>query len=113
MALKRRDLLAGMAGVALAPALARAAATGEPITVGVSGPLTGPAAQYGAQWKRGFDLALDEINGGGGVKGRPIEYVFEDRGHRAKIRGQPEDHHGAWRFRLAGLDGGVADLSAR
>jgi branched-chain amino acid transport system substrate-binding protein len=78
MALKRRDLLAGMAGVALAPALARAAATGEPITVGVSGPLTGPAAQYGAQWKRGFDLALDEINGGGGVKGRPIEYVFED-----------------------------------
>ncbi len=45
---------------------------------GVSGPLTGPNAQYGAQWKRGFDLALDGINGAGGVKGRPLQYTFED-----------------------------------
>jgi branched-chain amino acid transport system substrate-binding protein len=40
--------------------------------------LTGPNAQYGAQWKRGFDLALDEINGAGGVNGRPLAYSFED-----------------------------------
>jgi branched-chain amino acid transport system substrate-binding protein len=46
--------------------------------IGVSGPLTGPNAQYGAQWKKGFDLALEEINGVGGVKGRKLEYVFED-----------------------------------
>src|SRR6476646_9102552 len=39
---------------------------------------TGPNAQYGAQWKMGFDLALDEINGGGGIKGRPLAYIFED-----------------------------------
>jgi branched-chain amino acid transport system substrate-binding protein len=51
---------------------------GEPILIGVSGPLTGPNAQYGAQWKKGFDLALDEINGGGGVSGRPLQYQFED-----------------------------------
>lgn len=50
----------------------------EPIYFGVSGPLTGRAAQYGAQWKKGFDLALDEINGAGGVDGRKIEYIFED-----------------------------------
>lgn len=50
----------------------------DPILAGVSGPLTGPAAQYGAQWKRGFDLAVDEINGAGGVNGRPVGYVFED-----------------------------------
>ncbi|HEY3849034.1 MAG TPA: ABC transporter substrate-binding protein [Acetobacteraceae bacterium] len=50
----------------------------EPILAGVSGPLTGPNAQYGAQWKRGFDLALDEINGAGGVDGRPLAYTFED-----------------------------------
>jgi branched-chain amino acid transport system substrate-binding protein len=31
--------------------------TGEPIYIGVSGPLTGPTAQYGAQWIKGFDLA--------------------------------------------------------
>ncbi len=28
----------------------------EPIMIGVSGPLTGDNAQYGAQWKKGFDL---------------------------------------------------------
>jgi branched-chain amino acid transport system substrate-binding protein len=74
MTIKRRDLLAGVAIIGFAaPAVAA-----EPITVGVSGPLTGPNAQYGAQWKRGFDLALGEINGAGGINGRPLQYVFED-----------------------------------
>jgi len=50
----------------------------EPVLVGVSGPLTGQYAQYGAQWKRGFDLALDEINASGGINGRPLQYIFED-----------------------------------
>jgi branched-chain amino acid transport system substrate-binding protein len=73
MALSRRLLLVSVASVL--PARAFAA---EPILAGVSGPLTGPNAQYGAQWKRGFDLALDEINGAGGVNGRPLAYTFED-----------------------------------
>ena len=76
MTLTRRSLLAATSAASLLP-IARAHAA-EPITAGVSGPLTGPNAQYGAQWKRGFDLALDQINGAGGVKGRPIEYIFED-----------------------------------
>ncbi len=75
MTLSRRSLLAATAAASLPLGRARAA---EPITAGVSGPLTGPNAQYGAQWKRGFDLALDQINGAGGVKGRPVQYVFED-----------------------------------
>jgi branched-chain amino acid transport system substrate-binding protein len=53
-------------------------ATGEPIFIGVSGPLTGPNAQYGAQWVKGFDLAIQEINDAGGIDGRPLQYVFED-----------------------------------
>jgi branched-chain amino acid transport system substrate-binding protein len=73
MNLTRRTLLITAATL---PALRAGAA--DPIFVGVSGPLTGPDAQYGAQWKRGFDLALDQINGAGGVKGRPIQYIFED-----------------------------------
>jgi branched-chain amino acid transport system substrate-binding protein len=73
MHLTRRLLLSAPAALLPLPALAA-----EPILAGVSGPLTGPNAQYGAQWKRGFDLALDEINGAGGVNGRPIAYVFED-----------------------------------
>lgn len=58
------------------PALAQTA--GDPVTIGVSGPLTGQNAQYGAQWKKGFDLALGEINVAGGVKGHPLTYDFED-----------------------------------
>src|SRR6202453_1435483 len=73
MHLTRRLLLSVPAVLLPLPALAA-----EPILAGVSGPMTGPNAQYGAQWKRGFDLALDEINGAGGVNGRPIAYVFED-----------------------------------
>jgi branched-chain amino acid transport system substrate-binding protein len=73
MALSRRLLLVSAASIL--PVRAFAA---EPVLAGVSGPLTGPNAQYGAQWKRGFDLALDEINGAGGVNGRPLAYTFED-----------------------------------
>ena len=75
VSLSRRSLLLGAALAALVPGAARAA---DPVLLGVSGPLTGPAAQYGAQWKKGFDLALDEVNGGGGIKGRPLALQFED-----------------------------------
>jgi branched-chain amino acid transport system substrate-binding protein len=61
-----------------ATTVASTQATNDPIYLGVSGPLTGQNAQYGAQWKKGFDLALDEINGAGGINGRKLEYVFED-----------------------------------
>lgn len=57
---------------------AETSASSESIYIGVSGPLTGNNARYGAQWKKGFDLALDEINGTGGINGRKIEYIFED-----------------------------------
>ncbi len=71
----RRATIAALASIGLA-GRARAA---DPLLIGVSGPLTGPAAQYGAQWRKGFDLALDEVNGpGGGIKGRPLAYQFED-----------------------------------
>lgn len=54
------------------------AQSSEPIYIGVSGPLTGQNARYGAQWKKGFDLALEEINGASGINGRLLEYIFED-----------------------------------
>lgn len=63
---------------AAAQATAAPQASTAPILIGVSGPLTGDRAQYGAQWKKGFDLALEEINGAGGVGGRKLEYLFED-----------------------------------
>jgi branched-chain amino acid transport system substrate-binding protein len=67
-----------LAAAALVPSASAAPPSGEPVMVGVSGPVTGNYAQYGAQFKRGFDLALDTINEDGGIKGRPLAYVFED-----------------------------------
>ena len=65
-----------LAGAALSAMSLRPARAADPVLIGVSGPLTGPAAQYGAQWKKGFDLALDEVNGpGGGIKGRPLRLI--------------------------------------
>lgn len=79
--ISRRSLVKGsLAAIVTGTAMSRAAfaQSSEPITLGVSGPLTGPNAQYGAQWKQGFDLALDEIHAAGGINGRKLVYVFED-----------------------------------
>lgn len=70
--LKRRAFLAGATALA---SLQRAAAAAGPVHVGVSGPLTGPNAQYGAQWKASFDLAIAQVAAAGGPA---IEYIFED-----------------------------------
>src|ERR1043166_9773527 len=74
---RRQVLLGALAGTLFAPVRATAQSR-EPILIGVTGPLTGQYAQYGAQWKKGFDVALDEINAAGGINGRPLAYVFED-----------------------------------
>ncbi len=74
--LVKGSLAAMMAGVAVSRGAL--ADTSEPILLGVSGPLTGPNAQYGTQWKQGFDLALDEIMAAGGINGRKLAYQFED-----------------------------------
>ena len=76
----RRNLVKGSIAAVMAGALSREAwaQSSGPILLGVSGPLTGPNAQYGTQWKEGFDLALDEIHAAGGINGRKLAYDFED-----------------------------------
>ena len=79
--ISRRSLVKGsLAAIVTGAAMSRGAfaQSSEPIMLGVSGPLTGPNAQYGAQWKQGFDLALDEIHAAGGINGRKLAYIFED-----------------------------------
>lgn len=48
------------------------------IVVGHYGSLTGPQATYGQSIDAGVKLALDEINGAGGVNGRRITLITED-----------------------------------
>src|SRR5260370_38930573 len=74
MVIHRRELLLALAAGGLtAPAFAEGK---EPVLIGVTGPLTGQYAQYGAQWKKGFDLALDEINASGGINRPPAQNIF-------------------------------------
>ena len=48
------------------------------IKIGAAEALTGNAAQYGVPIRKGFELALGEINGSGGINGLKLELVIED-----------------------------------
>ncbi len=65
--------------------LAVAAATGggstaarADITIGVAGPMTGPEAAFGEQFRRGAIKAVEDINAKGGVLGQKLTLVFGD-----------------------------------
>lgn len=80
--MKRRAFLTTMA-VLICVAVAGVALTGtvmaaDKIKVGVVGPRTGPAAATGKAFEEGIALALEKINGKGGVMGKELEVVFED-----------------------------------
>jgi branched-chain amino acid transport system substrate-binding protein len=55
------------------------------IKVGIVLPLTGDQAKFGEIEKRSFDLALEEINAAGGVKGSKLEFVIEDDTGRPEV----------------------------
>src|SRR5215471_4063919 len=57
---------------------APAGASGDAIIIGTVQPLTGPYAAFGVKFYQAYNMAADEINAAGGVKGRPIQIVFED-----------------------------------
>jgi branched-chain amino acid transport system substrate-binding protein len=52
--------------------------SGEPVRVGVITSQTGRFATFGKMQVAGYKVALDEINGKGGVKKRPLELLMED-----------------------------------
>ncbi|MBM2817656.1 MAG: Extracellular ligand-binding receptor [Parcubacteria group bacterium] len=53
-------------------------ATKEPIKIGVILPLTGDAATIGESLKNTITIAIEEINGSGGVENRLLEMIYED-----------------------------------
>jgi branched-chain amino acid transport system substrate-binding protein len=59
-------------------------AQGEPHRIGIILPMTGTTADYGADFDRGAQLAVEEINAAGGVKGRPLELVHGDSKNQPK-----------------------------
>jgi branched-chain amino acid transport system substrate-binding protein len=64
-----------------APAATQAPAAAEKpaaYKVGLVNHLTGDAAAYGQSMKKGTELALELINGKGGVNGTPLQVIYED-----------------------------------
>lgn len=59
-------------------------ARGEPYRIGIILPMTGPTADYGADFNRGAVLAEEEINASGGIKGRPVKLVLGDSKNQPK-----------------------------
>jgi branched-chain amino acid transport system substrate-binding protein len=51
---------------------------GDTFPIGVITSLTGSAAAFGQAHKNGYAIALDELNGAGGVMGKKIELVYYD-----------------------------------
>jgi branched-chain amino acid transport system substrate-binding protein len=51
---------------------------GDVIKIGAIGPLSGAASTYGVSVKEGAQLLEKEINAGGGINGKKIQFIFED-----------------------------------
>jgi branched-chain amino acid transport system substrate-binding protein len=55
-----------------------ARADGPPIKVGEINSYTGPAAVFTSSYRKGFEMAVDEVNKSGGVLGRQLQVLFRD-----------------------------------
>lgn len=81
---KHRIMVAAALGAALATVLCFANCSKQPpaengtINIGAVLPLTGSAAVWGQNVKKGMDLALDEVNNSGGVRGSRVVVYYED-----------------------------------
>lgn len=51
---------------------------GEPIRIGLQGPMTGDYAYEGQGFEKAVQLLVDQVNEAGGLLGRPVELVIED-----------------------------------
>ena len=79
IALSRRQALLAAPVLLSAPAIAQAQP--RAIKLGIIQPVTGALAQDGEYGRIGAELAIADINAGGGIKalgGVPIEMVFGD-----------------------------------
>ncbi len=67
-----------IAGSALLLAAALATPAQAEIKIAIAGPMTGDLALFGEQMKNGADLAIELINGSGGLLGEPLALTVGD-----------------------------------
>ncbi len=77
MALGRKSTFV-FSALVLSLLLVSPAAAADTVKVGIVLPLTGEQAKFGEIEKRSFEMAAEEINAKGGIKGKKIELLFED-----------------------------------
>lgn len=79
---RRRFLQAGAASTGLTALAGCLGGSGGgssgPVRVGVLSPLSGAWTVYGEAHRRGFELAMEEVNENGGINGRDVEVLVED-----------------------------------
>jgi len=73
----QRKWLSAVLGVALAYGLATAAQAQEVLKIGGIGPLSGGGTAWGLAAQRGMEIAIEEINAGGGFKAEGKTYKLE------------------------------------
>jgi branched-chain amino acid transport system substrate-binding protein len=78
----RRTALKVLGGAAAATVFGGRLAAADPIKVGLSAAFSGPNAAAGQAMQRGAELAMDEINKGGGILGRQLALVIRDNEHK-------------------------------
>ena len=76
IALSRRTAVAGLVAGLAAPALVRA--QGAPLLLGILTPLTGAGSTDGPRIVKAIQAVGEQVNGAGGLLGRPIRFVVED-----------------------------------
>lgn len=83
LSISRRTLVAGGAALAFGPGLLRPAradngVTDSTIRIGQSAVFSGPAKDFGVDYRAGIQLYFDRVNKSGGIHGRKIELVTYD-----------------------------------
>jgi branched-chain amino acid transport system substrate-binding protein len=77
--MKRILVITLLLTVSLGPlGLMASAQEGDPILIGLQGPMTGDYAYEGQGFEKAVQLMVDKVNEEGGLLGRPVELIVED-----------------------------------
>ncbi len=110
----RRSLLLSIGtaiAMAASPALAQTNPKGEPIKLGLIDIYSGGFAFIADSIRTGFQIAVDEANGAGGLNGRPFQLVTADMGaqvEKAVTEGRRMILEDKIRFVTVGIHSGAA-----
>lgn len=87
--MKLRSRILGFALAALASAAFAGSATADDITIGVIGPLSGPAANSGISMRQAYEAAAKQVNNEGGIEidgeKSQVKLIFEDSASRPEM----------------------------